>query len=427
MVKCNKCGASIEEKDKFCMNCGNKLENSAEIDMIPLVTLEQCPICKNEILNEWNYCRFCGYDTNNSNQGVTILKKIVDDVNCNSKILRFCTTCGKKYHDDSLKCNECGTEIPKPKENYYGNFSYEKFQILYINQILVPLSTYYKVNFRKILIKDYFNLTFDEETHILYLLIEYVIHNPNKDIIPYFKEILHKTRETFKDLENYVFNQIKPQIEELFNTTGLTFTNKKQISSEEYQIIKTPITTNKHGGGTKALATLGFGLLGYAASSGVKTEVKTEKIKTSDAKYCSTTINISEKYVDIDIEITGENNTKVILKWENISLFSDDEYFVLNTGETFKCILDSEKINKLITDTLIDTAITVDSKLVHEYHPKVLSKVKKFLNNIINEKINNSKIKELPTSNIKLEKLIEMYDKGLLTDEEFIIMKKNLK
>lgn len=114
----------------------------------------------------------------------------------------------------------------------------------------------------------------------------------------------------------------------------MTFKNKKQISAAEYQTIKTPITTDKHGGGTKALATFGFGLLGYAASSGVKTEVKTEKVKTQDAKYCYTTINISKKYVDIDIAVSRENNTKVILKWRNISLFSDDDYFVLDSGET---------------------------------------------------------------------------------------------
>ena len=26
MVKCDNCGASIEENDNFCMNCGNKIE-----------------------------------------------------------------------------------------------------------------------------------------------------------------------------------------------------------------------------------------------------------------------------------------------------------------------------------------------------------------------------------------------------------------
>lgn len=212
--------------------------------------------------------------------------------------------------------------------------SYENFQLLYINQILIPLSEHYNTNFRKIFIKDHFNISYDEESHILYLLIEYAICNPNENIIPYFEKILNETKENFKDIEKAVLNKVKPQIEELFNSEGLTFKNKKQISAAEYQTIKTPITTDKHGGGTKALATFGFGLLGYAASSGVKTEVKTEKVKTQDAKYCYTTINISKKYVDIDIAVSRENNTKVILKWRNISLFSDDDYFVLDSGET---------------------------------------------------------------------------------------------
>lgn len=28
MVKCDNCGASIEESDNFCMNCGNKIEKT---------------------------------------------------------------------------------------------------------------------------------------------------------------------------------------------------------------------------------------------------------------------------------------------------------------------------------------------------------------------------------------------------------------
>ena len=30
MVKCDNCGASIEESDNFCMNCGNKIEKNNE-------------------------------------------------------------------------------------------------------------------------------------------------------------------------------------------------------------------------------------------------------------------------------------------------------------------------------------------------------------------------------------------------------------
>lgn len=46
MVKCDNCGASIEESDNFCMNCGNKIEKNNEHDILPLVTLIKCPNCK---------------------------------------------------------------------------------------------------------------------------------------------------------------------------------------------------------------------------------------------------------------------------------------------------------------------------------------------------------------------------------------------
>lgn len=167
MVKCNNCGTSIEESDNFCMNCGNKIEKNNENDILPLVTLIKCPNCKKQILNDWKYCRFCGYDTNQP-KGTSLIKKIVDDVAYDSNVLRFCTSCGKKYHDDSNICQNCGNEIPKPKENYFGDLSYENFQLLYINQILIPLSTHYSTNFRKILIKDHFNISYDEESHTVF-------------------------------------------------------------------------------------------------------------------------------------------------------------------------------------------------------------------------------------------------------------------
>ena len=78
--------------------------------------------------------------------------------------------------------------------------SYENFQLLYINQILIPLSEHYNTNFRKILIKDHFNISYDEESHILYLLIEYAIRNPNENIIPYFEKILNETKDILPGL-----------------------------------------------------------------------------------------------------------------------------------------------------------------------------------------------------------------------------------
>ena len=40
----------------------------------------------------------------------------------------------------------------------------------------------------------------------------------------------YKAKENFKDIEKAVLNKVKPQIEKLFNSEGLTFKNKKQIS-----------------------------------------------------------------------------------------------------------------------------------------------------------------------------------------------------
>ncbi len=34
-----------------------------------------------------------------------------------------------------------------------------------------------------------------KESHILYLLIEYAIRNPNENIIPYFEKILNETKK----------------------------------------------------------------------------------------------------------------------------------------------------------------------------------------------------------------------------------------
>lgn len=66
MVKCDNCGASIEESDNFCMNCGNKIEKNNEHDILPLVTLIKCPNCKKQILNEGNTVVFA--DMTQANQ-----------------------------------------------------------------------------------------------------------------------------------------------------------------------------------------------------------------------------------------------------------------------------------------------------------------------------------------------------------------------
>lgn len=94
--------------------------------------------------------------------------------------------------------------------------------------------------------------------------------------------------------------------------------------------------------------------------------------------------------------------------------------------QTIKTPITTDKHGEVITSSLLDIAVTHDSRLIHKYRPEILLKVQKFLNELINREINSSKINESSKTTVNLEKLIEMYDKGLLTDEEFIAMKKKI-
>lgn len=64
MVKCDNCGASIEESDNFCMNCGNKIEKNNEHDILPLEGhLKSCGL---PIKNRWKLPSFLTvYDVKN--------------------------------------------------------------------------------------------------------------------------------------------------------------------------------------------------------------------------------------------------------------------------------------------------------------------------------------------------------------------------
>lgn len=47
-MKCEYCGASYEEDDNFCSQCGSELSNA-------------CPHCGTRNKKEAKYCRYCGY------------------------------------------------------------------------------------------------------------------------------------------------------------------------------------------------------------------------------------------------------------------------------------------------------------------------------------------------------------------------------
>lgn len=78
-MKCPNCNAEISDTAKFCLECGNKIDNKSK-----------CPKCGAEILENSKFCPECGNKIDNK---------------------KFCPKCGAKIQENVKFCQECGTQI----------------------------------------------------------------------------------------------------------------------------------------------------------------------------------------------------------------------------------------------------------------------------------------------------------------------------
>ncbi|MBQ9083585.1 MAG: zinc-ribbon domain-containing protein, partial [Clostridia bacterium] len=79
--KCAKCGASLPENAKFCLECGEKVAPKIPDGMII------CPKCGATVTKS-KFCMECGY-----------------------KFVTVCPSCGKNVADGAKFCMECGTKL----------------------------------------------------------------------------------------------------------------------------------------------------------------------------------------------------------------------------------------------------------------------------------------------------------------------------
>ena len=77
---CSKCGNSLPPNEKFCLECGAKVENLSENEMI-------CPKCGNKT-PKGKFCTECG-----------------------AKLQNICPNCGKEVPQGAKFCLECGQRI----------------------------------------------------------------------------------------------------------------------------------------------------------------------------------------------------------------------------------------------------------------------------------------------------------------------------
>jgi len=387
---CPSCGSKNNMGAEFCEKCGKDLPLTSDLQLI------ECPDCKQMVRDDVNYCRFCGHNFLKEKKSLFGKKP--------KRNSRFCQNCGKQISDadQSKFCNNCGTRIPINTKHKLNNFIlHEEYISMLTNRLLVPLSNEYNVNFRKTTIREYFNITKEQESHIFYRLIEKNRVSPNEDLVQYFKSILDETKNNSDNTVNEIIRVAKESLTNSFNGSGLTSTEVLTIKDDYYETVETPVLQNKHSGLTKGIATLGLGLIGYAATSGVKQTVSTKQV-LNKGDYLHSLVTISKKYITVksytdDSSVNKFNSSKgnlnkTVIYWQDVNCVDHENYLILNTGETFKLPqYDVEdRINKAIDKVVGTLDFDLNNELRKMYCPHIFPVINNLLPKLINETIKNT-------------------------------------
>lgn len=65
-IECSSCGAQIEENNKFCTDCGTKIEKTSEKEEKEII----CPKCSKKLSSNIKFCTDCG-----TKMGQPVIKK----------------------------------------------------------------------------------------------------------------------------------------------------------------------------------------------------------------------------------------------------------------------------------------------------------------------------------------------------------------
>ena len=450
--ECPNCGNKINNYSDFCENCGTRISKelnysfkNSDSGVAKELHLIDCPGCGNKIMDDVNYCRYCGYsfvEYKQDNGGLSLFAKKLKSSAYKAIGDPHCSNCNETHGGTPQYCNRCGSEMIMDGRYLGSGLSVEQYRLNLVNKIIVPLSKHYNVNFRNNTIKDHFNISKEQELHILYVLMEKIKEETNEDIVKLFEKTLKQTKEDYKNLDETIFNTFKKSFIEKFNSDGISAEDVFTIKSSHYDKIETPIVQNKHGGVTKGVATLGFGLIGLAATSGVKTTTETKQI-FREGEYIHYQITFNKRAILLktynDSSASSSFNSKkgnlnqTAIKYEDIHYFDEKEFsFILESGEDLKCPTFQLRgfVNDNISKVIRTYDLAINNEFIKQYSTKIHDKIKPLLADLINEEINMAKQNkqvQQNTSNVgELEKIVEMYEKGLLTDDEFSAMKQNI-
>ena len=94
-MKCSNCGNMVPDGEKFCGNCGSKVDSSNSDD-----NAKYCPNCGSMIEKGNQFCPKCGFDTNKENNA--------NESSSDSFNTKFCVNCGSKIDINAEICPKCG-------------------------------------------------------------------------------------------------------------------------------------------------------------------------------------------------------------------------------------------------------------------------------------------------------------------------------
>lgn len=209
--------------------------------------------------------------------------------------------------------------------------------------------------------------------------------------------------------------ELKKEIKNLKNLKKVPAKREKIMNGVKCKVPKYVQGQKGHSGLTKGAATLGFGLVGWAATSGSKSELQ-EMMIPSIIKVLPKGVSIEPEHEET-IRIPFEN----IIRAEN-SVSEINIFVVGNQKFTVKYCDDYNEVTHIINEGAcgkeeegwVAEPLSQPEECIEET-------VQKEEDEIIIEN-NNNQSSDLN----ELERLGNLYEKGLLTDEEFAAMKKKI-
>ncbi len=345
---------------------------------------------------------------------------------------RICPHC-KTYMDSNIiRCSTCGRVLSdviyseEELEKEYKNF--EK----YINKTLNPKGVFSDF---KALLKDQFNIKGnDEKDNIAFTLtMEHLIYQ--KDFNPY--TLRRRYLELATDLNNLkkmpvekyqemVHEDAKGMFFHILNTREIQFNLYNHIPEHTVPV---SVVKNKHGTGTKVVATGLFGVFGLAGTSGVKEETYNKVVPARDELTYKVNINANEN--NISIQIIDINQDKKLPKntysWNQITEADADDYL---KSKEFDAILLKDFNAEEITQS-IENIYYIFLNEDHTLRKAInIPTLKRLLLEDFKEYVNNhaygNYVHEMNDEAKQLEEFYTLKEKGIITEREYLNKKNEI-